>query len=591
MHALFVLQVAPGVNVDPVQRRRRRPCPPRTCGRRRCRCRTRRCRRSRLALVGALIQRILPAGTEGTRAHRPVSAQDAQVPAQAVPQQTPWAQKFARSRLAIRRPVRRRAAAAPAHAQVRRHAVAVRAARRPAGGRRGVAEERIAEGARHRRQTPAPSQVRWGVGVDPTHRRRALRARRPKRHAPAPLQVPSVPHVAAAVAAHCVGGEGAVPLATLLHVPGLPLIAHDCTYRCTPRCSRALRAEPRVASFASRTPCRWASGCRAGVTDIGRRPSPRRPCMLSGMHHRPRRNRRCHTSSSWARRRRRRRHTRARRGRRPVQLAAPHYVPLGYLRHPPAPLQVPSLPQVEGAAIGHCAATSGGSPAGIGEHVPTLPESAQDMQVPVHALLQQTLLTQSGRAVRALPGRACPADRDLPAAHRDAGVSGCAVGRRSRAPGLAAGVPHWYGAHELVVAGRQAPRRHTNAGMTASIPRSSPRRTRFRLGTSGRHRRRCTCRRFRRRWAPCRCTAWRSGRRARATGGGSRPVPSGCTPRRRPRSRCCSRHPARSNRKRTRAAGARNTVHSCCRRADAREHRDAVALLAHLVMQSVAPHT
>ena len=77
-----------------------------------------------------------------------------------------------------------------------------------------------------------------------------------------------------------------------------------------------------------------------------------------------------------------------------MQLAAAHDVPLAYLRHAPAPLQVPSLPHVVAAAIGHCDATSGGSPGAIGEHVPTLPASEHDMQVPVQALLQQTLLTQ-----------------------------------------------------------------------------------------------------------------------------------------------------------------------------------------------------
>jgi hypothetical protein len=69
-------------------------------------------------------------------------------------------------------------------------------------------------------------------------------------------------------------------------------------------------------------------------------------------------------------------------------------VPLTNLRHAPAPLQVPSLPQVDAAAATHCAATSGGSPAAIGEHVPTLPLTEQDMHVPVQAELQQTLLTQ-----------------------------------------------------------------------------------------------------------------------------------------------------------------------------------------------------
>jgi len=48
-----------------------------------------------------------------------------------------------------------------------------------------------------------------------------------KRHAPAPLHMPSSPQVVAAVAAHCVAGVGAVPSATLLHVPSFPAIPHD----------------------------------------------------------------------------------------------------------------------------------------------------------------------------------------------------------------------------------------------------------------------------------------------------------------------------------------------------------------------------
>jgi hypothetical protein len=71
-----------------------------------------------------------------------------------------------------------------------------------------------------------------------------------------------------------------------------------------------------------------------------------------------------------------------------------HCVLLLNLRHAPAPLQVPSFPQVDAAAAGHCDATSGAVPAAIGEQVPTLPATEQDMQVPVQAELQQTLLTQ-----------------------------------------------------------------------------------------------------------------------------------------------------------------------------------------------------
>lgn len=78
------------------------------------------------------------------------------------------------------------------------------------------------------RQTPAPSQVRCGVSVDPTQVAPAHCVPvAQNRHAPAPLHMPSVPHVVDTVVAHCEAGVGAVPLATLLHVPRLPAIAHD----------------------------------------------------------------------------------------------------------------------------------------------------------------------------------------------------------------------------------------------------------------------------------------------------------------------------------------------------------------------------
>jgi len=79
----------------------------------------------------------------------------------------------------------------------------------------------------------------------------------------------------------------------------------------------------------------------------------------------------------------------------PVQAAAAQLVPAAYRRQAPAPLQVPSLPQVDAAAIGHCDAVTGALPAAIGVHVPMLVAIAQDMQVPAHMLLQQTPSTQN----------------------------------------------------------------------------------------------------------------------------------------------------------------------------------------------------
>jgi len=141
-----------------------------------------------------------------------------------------------------------------------------------------------------------------------------------------------------------------------------------------------------------------------------------------------------------------------------VQVAPAHGVPLTCFRHAPDPSQVPSLPQVVAAAATHCDATSGGEPASIGEQVPTLPASEQDMHVPVHALLQQTLLTQNPDAQSEFrPDEHVPpigifpqlmVTQVLPVVQSAAEV----VHDVLHAP-----VPHWYGAHELIVAGRHAP--------------------------------------------------------------------------------------------------------------------------------------
>jgi len=141
----------------------------------------------------------------------------------------------------------------------------------------------------------------------------------------------------------------------------------------------------------------------------------------------------------------------------PLQVAAAHTVLLTYLRQAPAPLQVPSLPQVDAAAIGHCDATRGAAPAAIGEHVPTLPASEHDTHVPVQAMLQQMLFTQNPdwQSPFVPDGHDPPigilpqliATQVLPDVQSDVAVHIV----------LHAPVPQVYGAHELVVAGRHIP--------------------------------------------------------------------------------------------------------------------------------------
>ncbi len=77
----------------------------------------------------------------------------------------------------------------------------------------------------------------------------------------------------------------------------------------------------------------------------------------------------------------------------PVQLSVPHTVPAGYLRQPPDPSQAPSPAQLVAPSSLHC--MSGSWPAGTFVQVPALEGSAHDLQVPVHAVLQQTPCSHS----------------------------------------------------------------------------------------------------------------------------------------------------------------------------------------------------
>ena len=76
------------------------------------------------------------------------------------------------------------------------------------------------------------------------------------------------------------------------------------------------------------------------------------------------------------------------------------------MRHAPAPLQVPSLPHEAAPASVHW--LSGSVPEGTNLHVPRLPASAHDWQVPVHAVRQQKPwlqfpLTHSAAEPQAVP--------------------------------------------------------------------------------------------------------------------------------------------------------------------------------------------
>jgi hypothetical protein len=125
------------------------------------------------------------------------------------------------------------------------------------------------------------------------------------------------------------------------------------------------------------------------------------------------------------------------------------------LRQAPAPLQVPSKPQVEALLAAHWVAGVGACPSGTGVQVPTLLVSAHDMQVPVQALLQQTPCAQKFDAhaepeVQGAPGGSLPQLLLV----QELGETQSAFVEQVV---LQAVVPHWKGSHIAVVAARQLP--------------------------------------------------------------------------------------------------------------------------------------
>jgi hypothetical protein len=90
----------------------------------------------------------------------------------------------------------------------------------------------------------------------------------------------------------------------------------------------------------------------------------------------------------------------------PVHIAAAHCVPAAYTRQPPMPLQAPSLPHVVGSVIGHW--PSGSAPLGTLLHVPRLPATAQDRQVPVQGPSQQIPCAQLPELHSAFPAQVAP---------------------------------------------------------------------------------------------------------------------------------------------------------------------------------------
>lgn len=75
----------------------------------------------------------------------------------------------------------------------------------------------------------------------------------------------------------------------------------------------------------------------------------------------------------------------------PEQEAPWQAVPMGYIVHRPKPSQTPVVPQVAGSWRGHFGCVC---PAGVGEHVPSIPTRLHTWQGPSQAVLQQKPSTQ-----------------------------------------------------------------------------------------------------------------------------------------------------------------------------------------------------
>jgi hypothetical protein len=211
------------------------------------------------------------------------------------------------------------------------------------------------------------------------------------RQVPFPLQVPSFPQVLAPPSVHWVAGFGSWPAGTLAQFPTLPVTAQDlhvpvqAVAQHTPCAQNVeLHSAPAVHvapfGFFPQLPVMQVFGDTQSVVVVQ---STRHALLVPHWYG-------SQPEESAGRQRPAPSHVREVVRVDPTQVAAAHSVPATCWRQPPAPLQLPSLPQAEAAVAGHWVAGTGGIPAGIGEQVPTVPVRLQDSQVPPHALLQHT---------------------------------------------------------------------------------------------------------------------------------------------------------------------------------------------------------
>src|SRR6185369_894260 len=123
------------------------------------------------------------------------------------------------------------------------------------------------------------------------------------------------------------------------------------------------------------------------------------------------------------------------------------------MRHPPEPLQKPSVPQVAAPASVHW--LSGSWPVGTLVQVPIVPASAQDWHRPVQLVAQQTLCEQLLLAHSVPVVHAAPLIffEQTPPLH----TFGLLQSPSTMHEILHAVAPHWYGSQDDVAAAWQTP--------------------------------------------------------------------------------------------------------------------------------------
>jgi hypothetical protein len=343
---------------------------------------------------------VVPAGSD---AHVPgdvESAHETQLPVHAVEQQTPWAQKFELHSVAVVQETP--FAFLPQLPVVVLQTLLVMQSLLPAQ----VVLHAVALAQTYGSQAtfvtvwqlPAPSHRRGGVSVEPvqlpaTHW--VVDAQ--YRHLPVPSHIPSSPQVVDTDAMHCAAATGAVPFGTLVQVPTLFATVHDwqvpvqALLQQTP-CTQLLEAhsvpaaQVRPSGLSVQAPplqmlgaTQSASALQVALHDVPPVSQVRLPgqaAAVAAVHVPAPSQLRAGVSDA------------------PLHIAPTHWVVFGHFRQPPFPSQVPSSPQLaivvavhwpDGAVV----------PATIGEQVPTLFVTVQDMHVPVQPLLQQTPDTQN----------------------------------------------------------------------------------------------------------------------------------------------------------------------------------------------------